>query len=143
MMTNRQTTHSDNQGVSTLDAYRDQNRLLLIFADDETDPTYQQQQQMLDGQETACEERDLLIFHLFANGESTIAGTQSASPVPEELREQFGIAEDEFAVVLIGKDGRVKLHTDQPTSIQQIFAVIDDMPMRQRNMAHDSGRRNG
>jgi hypothetical protein len=139
---NQRNTQSTNQGVSTLDAYRDQKRLLLIFADDETDPAYQQQQQMLDGQETACEDRDLLIFHLFANGESTIAGTQSPTPVPADLRDQFGIEEDEFAVVLIGKDGTVKLHTDQPTAIQQIFGLIDDMPMRQGEMARDAKKRN-
>jgi hypothetical protein len=118
-------------GESTLAAYRDRYHLLLIFAPDEADPAYQQQQQWLEPQTSALEERDLLLFSLFADGESTIAGTQSSSPTPAELREEFDIAEDEFAVLLVGKDSTVKMHTDQPVEPQTLLGLVEQMPIRQ------------
>lgn len=125
-MTNQRTNQATNQmGSSTLNAYRGQNHLLLIFAPEDGDAAYQKQQQLLHGQENACDKRNVLIFHLFANGESSIAGTQSASPIPMELRDQFDVAEDEFAFLLIGKDGTVKLRREQPTPVQEIFDLID------------------
>jgi len=140
-MTNQRTNQATNQmGTSTLDAYRGKDHLLLIFAPEEGDATYQRQRQLLHEHETEAEERGLLIFHLFADGESDIAGTQSASPVPLELRDQFDIAEDEFVVLLIGKDGAVKLRKEQPVALQEIFAQLDDRPRRQSEMAHEQGR---
>jgi hypothetical protein len=36
--------------------------------------------------------------------------------------------------VLVGKDGGVKLERSGPVSLSVIFALIDSMPMRQREM---------
>ena len=40
-----------------------------------------------------------------------------------------------FAVVLIGKDGGIKQVWRDPVAPDDIFAVIDAMPMRQREAA--------
>jgi hypothetical protein len=36
----------------------------------------------------------------------------------------------EFAAVLVGKDGTVKLNVHEPVSNGELFAIIDAMPMR-------------
>lgn len=50
------------------------------------------------------------------------------------LRERYGIAEGQFAVILIGKDGGEKLRRLEHVPIETIFALIDTMPMRRREM---------
>lgn len=56
-----------------------------------------------------------------------------------------------FAVLLVGRDGNVKLRRDTPVAAREITALIDTMPMRQAEMrltrpstpppaAGDSGR---
>lgn len=116
---------------STLDAYRDQQWLLLIFAPDETDAAFREQQKLLDNEASACDERDLVIARLFADGESNFAGTQTATALPSELRTLFGVAEDEFAVLLLDKAGVLKLHHRQVTPPAELFNVIDQAPERQ------------
>jgi hypothetical protein len=50
------------------------------------------------------------------------------------LRVRFGVPVDQFRVVLVGKDGGVKLSSLKPVSASQIFALIDAMPMRRDEM---------
>ncbi|RIK39829.1 MAG: hypothetical protein DCC55_16980 [Chloroflexi bacterium] len=118
-------TNSSQLAQSTLESYRGKKRLLLIFAPAETDPAYQKQLELLDGHTEACNARDIVIARLFADGESNFAGTQSASSLPLELREEFGIAEDEFALLLVDKAGDVQLRTDEPTALEEIFELVD------------------
>ncbi|WP_265499986.1 DUF4174 domain-containing protein [Paracoccus beibuensis] len=42
-----------------------------------------------------------------------------------------------FRVLLIGKDGGVKLRRDRPVDASEIIGLIDTMPMRQREAAAD------
>ena len=35
-----------------------------------------------------------------------------------------------FRFILIGKDGGIKLSSDKPVTLEQLFALIDSMPMR-------------
>ena len=50
------------------------------------------------------------------------------------LRDELGIPAADFTVVLIGKDGGVKLRQGTPLTTQLLFSTIDAMPMRQREM---------
>jgi hypothetical protein len=48
------------------------------------------------------------------------------------LRTSFGA--EGFEVLLIGKDGGVKLRQQEPVGTDVLFAVIDAMPMRRQEM---------
>lgn len=112
---------TDNQlAVSTLESYRGRQNLLLIFAEGESDAAYQRQKALLPAGETSGGNEDLVIFHLFADGESTMGGTQSPSELPQQLRQHFGVAVDEFAVILIDKVGTVKLRKQEPVPLAQL-----------------------
>jgi hypothetical protein len=50
------------------------------------------------------------------------------------LRKKFGVTADEFEVILIGKDGTVKLRSKAAVSTSALFQLIDAMPMRQEEM---------
>jgi len=49
------------------------------------------------------------------------------------LRKKFSAGQGSFLAILIGKDGEEKIRR-QKVSLTEIFAVIDGMPMRQREM---------
>ena len=48
------------------------------------------------------------------------------------VRKRFDVPDNQFALVLVGKDGTVKQQWRQPTGISEIAALIDSMPMRQQ-----------
>ncbi|MEO0424900.1 MAG: DUF4174 domain-containing protein [Pseudomonadota bacterium] len=112
--------------LAALSQLRWEYRVLLVFdeapARDDT--------ALLREQATAFRERDTLWF-VVRDGE-----VQSNYPGP--LAEGFGerglrgLARGE-RVVLIGKDGGVKLRTSS-LDIAGVFALIDGMPMRRREM---------
>lgn len=108
-----------------LDQYKWKSRLLLIFAPSGDDPNYLEQQRMLEGREAELAERETLVMQLVD------APTQ---PPTLPLRERFGIGIDQFAVVLVGKDGGAKLVEQQPVAISRVKELIDSMPMRQEEM---------
>jgi hypothetical protein len=41
---------------------------------------------------------------------------------------------NDFAVLLVGKDGGVKLSSERPVLTENLSALIDTMPMRRREM---------
>ena len=51
-----------------------------------------------------------------------------------DLRVEYLTGADEFAVVLIGRDGGEKLRRASPISAEELFATIDEMPMRRREL---------
>lgn len=107
-----------------LESYRGRKRVLLIFAPSSAHKDYLMQRGLLVGAEDGLRERDLLALYLFANR----SGEEHA------LRDRFKIANDAFAVVLIGKDGGEKerfLEAVQPT---KLFGLVDQMPMRRREL---------
>ena len=55
-----------------------------------------------------------------------------SAPGGSQLREALQI--DGFEIVLIGKDGGVKLRSKTPLDVETLYAVIDAMPMRRREM---------
>jgi hypothetical protein len=72
--------------------------------------------------ENGCQERDLDIIQVNKLSDQ------------QKYLKQFGVMEEEFRVMLIGKDGGVKLNSEQPVTVNQIFELIDSMPMRHHEM---------
>lgn len=52
----------------------------------------------------------------------------------EGRRQALGVGEGPFAAVLVGKDGTVKLRSDEPVPAEELFDLVDAMPMRRREM---------
>jgi hypothetical protein len=49
------------------------------------------------------------------------------------IRARFKVPADQgFLVLLVGKDGEVKWRTEKPTDLEDAIALVDTMPMRQR-----------
>ena len=53
---------------------------------------------------------------------------------------EFEVPEDDFKFILVGKDGTVKLRSNQTVSGVDLFALIDSMPMRGEEMRRKSSK---
>lgn len=115
-----------------LGSYRWQNRLVLIFGPTDADAKYREQAAAFAGREAEIADRDLLIGHFAATGAGDFTGQQVAPAASAALRRQLDVPDGAFQMLLIGKDGGVKLRADRPLSAERVFATIDSMPMRQR-----------
>ena len=50
------------------------------------------------------------------------------------LQNTYHIPPDSFSLILIGKDGHEKDRWSEPVDMQEIFSVIDAMPMRRQEI---------
>jgi hypothetical protein len=109
-------------------------RLLLIFAMDENDPPFKKLQDEIIAQKAEVENRDLLVFEFFERGLSRMNTTPLDSVEVHSIRKHYKIPQSAFKVILIGKDGGVKLKQDDTVSLEVIFERIDAMPMRKNEI---------
>ena len=123
------------QGGSLMDlnVYRWKNRLLMVFSPSPDHSDYQSLLKEMQDRQNGLRDRDVLVFEIFEKGPSRLDN----SPMPKDsvdfLRKKFSAGQGSFLVILIGKDGEEKMRR-QKVSLTEIFAVIDGMPMRQREM---------
>ncbi len=117
----------------SLDAHRWQNRLIVIFADQDSKKEMEQQRHMLLTSRRGLRDRQLVIVEVDQEL-VTFDGLVSQSVGGDELRNVLNVSSSGFSVVLIGKDGGVKMRSTVPTTSESLFALIDAMPMRQREM---------
>jgi hypothetical protein len=112
--------------------YRWKNRLLVVFASEAADKQLQAQSEHVAANEAGFHDRDLLQFTVLPN--QVQGPEQHSAAVAKQLRQHYKVAKGEFVVLLIGKDGTVKLRKNEPVSMQEIFKLIDTMPMRKAEM---------
>lgn len=124
------------QMLSDLSEYRWQNRLVLLFAPHVDNTQYQQQYQLLHDDQSGLDERDLLIFSVLPNRvieDGDLATVEQAT----KLRKHYRVSDAAFLIVLIGKDGSEKMRSDKVVPREELYALIDAMPMRRREMNRD------
>ncbi len=117
-----------------LSAFRWKHRLLVIFAVAETDGAYIKLNKRLDRSARGVEDRDLIVFRIFEKSPSRIENGALSHRDAQLLRQRFKVPPGQFSVVLVGKDGGVKMTARQSVDLQSVFDLIDRMPMRQQEM---------
>lgn len=98
-------------------------RKLFVFGD-ETSAQVMQQRKLLDDATPGLRERDIVV---------TFAGSDSA------LIKKYNRRNEPFLVVLVGKDGGEKHRTDTLLVPEELFAIVDAMPMRRAEIRRKSG----
>lgn len=101
-------------------AQADGSRVLLMLAAP-GDARAAQQARIVAADRAGAAERDLVLVQPEAEDQG-------------RLRRRYGVAPGRFAVLLIGKDGGVKLRSDAPLTARTLFDAIDAMPMRRAEM---------
>jgi len=75
-----------------------------------------------------------VILEILEHGDSRALNRTLLEKAAEGTRNRFGVLSGRFQLLLIGKDGGVKLRSEQPVPTQDIFGLIDSMPMRRQEM---------
>jgi hypothetical protein len=129
---------SQENGSLNLEAYRWKNRLLLVFAPSMDDPGYLAFLDKVQVQREGVEDRDLVVFQILPDNRVLEGDKEFGEDVGSALRRKFFVKPETFTVVLVGKDGGVKLRRGEWVDLKEIFNLIDTMPMRQREMLERS-----
>jgi hypothetical protein len=110
------------------------NRLLFLFAEDANDPFFKNLQNQIMAQKAEVDDRDLIIFELPVQGPARMGATPLDRKEADSIRTHFAIPSNTFSLILVGKDGGIKLKREDRVDLSDVFGLIDSMPMRQREM---------
>ena len=114
--------------AAPLDDHRWKDRLLIVFAASPESAELGRQRAITAGMGADMRQRDLLQVEVIG---ATVRG---ASESAAAMRKRYGVQAGTFRVLLIGKDGGVKLDSSEPISAQQLTGTIDAMPMRRQEL---------
>ena len=126
--------------AAELSDYLWQGRPLLVFAPTASDARLVETVRRIEASRCEFADRDMVLGRILAQGTSTLDGDVVDTNQAQRLRSEFGIGPNGFSVVLIGKDGGEKLRANDVPDLAAIYAVIDGMPMRGREMSVDPDR---
>ena len=112
-------------GDSDLSEYLWIARPIVVFADTPADPRYQDQLRMLLEGEDMLRDRDVIVL--------TDTDPKARAAVRTKLRPRG------FQMVLVDKDGVVKLRKPSPWSVRDISRTIDRTPMRLQEVEERRG----
>ena len=120
--------------TKALSSFAWEKRQILLFAPDTQDVQYQHFIADLAKQAGEFDDRNLQVWHLLTGQsvqlDNDVLQTKLAVT---DFQIAYGVADDEFRVILIGYDQGEKLRQDS-VDIERIFAEIDQMPMRIQEM---------
>ena len=106
--------------TTNLNEYKWHFRPIVIFAPSQDDVNYVQQIKMLEKSKAELAERDIIVL-------------SDTSPAAKgHLRSQLN--PKGFELVLVGKDGGMKLRELKPISSEALLPTIDSMPMRKAHL---------
>lgn len=98
-------------------------RPVVVFADSENDPAFQAQMELLMEQPEDLLTRDVIVL--------TDTDPAARSPLRLQMRPRG------FMLVLVGKDGQIKLRKPRPWDVREITRSIDKMTIRQREIREE------
>ena len=122
-----------------LDSYTWHNRLLLIFTPFQNHPEFIAQNRDLATVEADLVDRDLVVLRMMPGAAVTIDNNVLNTSNSDTFYQNFAIETGEFRVLLIGKDGTLKLTRSSAVITTDLFELIDSMPMRQMEMRSRDG----
>ena len=99
-------------------------RPIVIFADTPNDPRLLRQLRDLEAAREQLDDRDVVVIV------DTDPGPSRFETTP--LREQF--RPHDFNILLIDKDGEIKLRRPSPVTASQLIRMIDRQPLRQQEL---------
>lgn len=120
--------------AGVLERYLWEKRVLLVFTPDPADMRFVAQEKELREHAAMLNERDTVIWRLAAHRYATENGKLLPHIAAGPFFRYFDAPEDGFTVILLGKDGGVKLREEDAVTARRIADLIDAMPMRRREM---------
>ncbi|MDP5169171.1 MAG: DUF4174 domain-containing protein [Bacteroidia bacterium] len=123
-----------------LATHRWEHRVLLVMVSDPSSPALLRQLAAWQSQAQGLKERKLVVYQL-----SPAQARMGLSPhgewsAPSTLYASYKQQESGFEVVLIGLDGGVKERRTELLPCEELFAIIDGMPMRRAELRKEGNK---
>ncbi len=96
-------------------------REIILLAEHTMDPDLLQQEKIFRADAGGLAERDIMV--------TVITPSSDKNRYDKLMKKRKG-----FLFILMGKDGSEKLISDTPVTLEQLFGLIDSMPMRQHEI---------
>ncbi|MBX4896819.1 DUF4174 domain-containing protein [Rhizobium bangladeshense] len=113
----------------SLEQFRDSKRVLIIFADALDDRAAIQDEWLRNAHMRLIEE-EVEVF-IIAGGGAFSLFDDGWELDADDIRERLqGPPHSEFELILIGRDGTVKLRSSEPRMVEEIFAALDKLPKK-------------
>lgn len=120
--------HSAHSGV--LDGYLFDTRPLILFSSSGNDRELQEQLRLLSGDSCEFFARDIEVLVITSGEQNNIDGQVLTADEVQYLRTELEVEPYKHLLVLVGKDGKVKLRAHMPLNTSDLFMLVDSMPMR-------------
>ena len=132
------------QAADPLAGLQGKSRPILLFAKSRSDASLDKQVDLLRERRPDLTERDIVVFRTAGNEDtrSAIGYVDLPRGAAFELRKRFGPLRSGLTVILIGKDGTEKKRWVRLVPPQEIFDLVDSMPMRKQEIEEDSAATN-
>lgn len=125
---------SSNVAAGSLDGYLFDTRPILLFTSSSTHPKFLQQLSAFAQFECEFYKRDIEVLTVVGNGNgngnAVIDGDMLTNEDVSFLRDELEVGAYSELLVLVGKDGRVKLRAHMPLNANDLLRLVDAMPMR-------------
>ncbi|MCA6078478.1 DUF4174 domain-containing protein [Fulvivirga sedimenti] len=101
-------------------------RVIILLADSPDNKNFKTQMKIFGMEKKEMEERDLIV----------LTNHSAEIPVSDRMQlfQKYASVNTDFTILLLGKDGGVKLKKNEPVSASELFSLIDSMPMRRSEM---------
>ncbi len=133
-----------NAGISQsqdLSLHRWKDRLIMVVTSDTTLAVYQDQLKIFKEEAAGMKDRKLVLYKI-APGQYHVGEGNHPWKRSDSLYKKLKMSDSNLEVILIGLDGTTKLRRTGILSTEELFATIDAMPMRRREMKQKKEDRN-
>lgn len=120
--------------ILDVDQFKWKKRIILVFTDLPSEEACAWQIRALSERKNELSDRDLLILKVNQKNKALDPLTGKQYDLKSDFYSMYESEYGAFGLILIGKDGGIKLNSKKPIEPQIIFSLIDGMPMRQAEM---------
>ena len=126
-----------------LEEYRWENRILLVKTKNEWSEKYRDQLEVFRGATEALKERKIILYQIVGSQYDLIDYTnkrhKESGALSNEMTDHLLNHKNQFEIILIGLDGGIKYRKTELLTMEDLFSIIDSMPMRRAEMRKKKG----
>lgn len=109
-------------------------RLIIIMVKDSNNEILKNQLSELRNSRQGLKERRLIVYQSLPEKYQTGLTNENSWIESNRIYNRLKQSDSDFEIVLIGLDGGVKLRKNELLKCEELFGVIDQMPMRKAEM---------
>ena len=113
-----------------LESHKWESRLLLVLTDDTNNTIYKRQIATLKRHKKELEERKLIVYQIKKDSFRKGLRENSEWKNSSQLYSTYKKSNNDFEILLIGLDGGFKIRQTDLITCEDLFSIIDVMPMR-------------